>query len=254
MSEVVLRQTETEGIYSSLGCRAEAQLRSGIAAQPQRLPLALVVLCPHLKQPWQRRMWLRAWRISMPFTASTWRPICSSTFCHEGEKARCHEPSSSTQVCLPGQREAKGSKANRLCVGLCCGKNWQLRTQKKAPRGDFCTVRVWDQPSWGLEPAPCEAALTCMEKSVVTQPTCTLAGTVSQCPVSCWTCFRLLGVIQPSLSSSLSSSSSSSSSAPSPSSEFWRSSVAAGLLEMLCVFCGDGRLVLCTPGSRDAGQ
>lgn len=96
-----------------------------------------------------------------------------------------------------------------------------------------------------------EAALTCMEKSVVTQPTCTLAGTVSQCPVSCWICLRLLGVIQPSLSSSLSSSSFSSSSAPSPSSEIWHSSV---LLEMLCVFCRDGQLMLCTPRSRDAGQ
>lgn len=59
-------------------------------------------------------------------------------------------------------------------------------------------------PVLRLAPAP-----TCMAKSVVTQPTWMPTGAVSQCPMSCWACLRLLGVIQPSLSLSSSSSSSS---------------------------------------------
>lgn len=62
---------------------------------------------------------------------------------------------------------------------------------------------------------------TCMAKSVVTQPTLTSAES-PQLPASIWTCFMLLGVIQPPPSSSSSSSSSASSSLLcSPSSSCW---------------------------------
>lgn len=61
---------------------------------------------------------------------------------------------------------------------------------------------------------------TCMAKSVVTQPTLTSAEG-PQLPASIWTCFMLLGVIQPPPPSSSSSSSASSSLFCSPSSSCW---------------------------------
>lgn len=61
---------------------------------------------------------------------------------------------------------------------------------------------------------------TCMAKSVVTQPTLTSAES-PPFPASIWTCFMLLGVIQPPPSSSSSSSSASSSLLCSPSSSCW---------------------------------
>lgn len=65
----------------------------------------------------------------MPFTASTWRPICSSTFCNEEGEGGCRElglPGALTGVCQPRQREADGSDAKGICRGLRSGETCRL--------------------------------------------------------------------------------------------------------------------------------